>query len=290
MLISWDIETFQIYPSLLCKSCGGEDFSEEDENGFNLGGLKLMCVGCNEVGDRYFDFATDWKSYTPLGISCAAAAYLKPDGTTQRKFWHGQRGTAMTKAENRAMLTDLTTWMKAGHTIVTWNGLSFDWAVLAEEAGMLDECSGLALRHTDLMFCVVAEKGYRLGLDAALAGAVIESKLHEVTLRDGTKIEGMSGAMAPKMWQDGEMDAVLDYLGADVDQTVRLAHAVLKRRGIAWTSKTKRKQLSDVRLTHDGRLPSVADCLQWRVPSTSWMPNPVPREDYFSWINPKGKE
>jgi len=38
-----------------------------------------------------------------------------------------------------------------GYGVLTWNGLGFDFVVLAEESGMLQECRALALSHVDMM-------------------------------------------------------------------------------------------------------------------------------------------
>ena len=56
----------------------------------------------------------------------------------------------------------------AGYTILTWNGLSFDFNVLAEESGMHDECAELALNHVDMMFHIFCLRGHYLGLDLSL--------------------------------------------------------------------------------------------------------------------------
>jgi hypothetical protein len=49
---------------------------------------------------------------------------------------------------------------RAIRTVVTWNGVGFDFDVLAAEAQMLAECRALALAYVDIMFNVVCRLGY----------------------------------------------------------------------------------------------------------------------------------
>ena len=90
----------------------------------------------------------------------------------------------------------LATQVENGYTIATWNGLSFDFDILAEESGMLAECRNLAVDHVDMMFHVLCRLGFGVGLDAAAKGMGIAGKP-----------EGMSGAMAP-VWAAGNRETV----------------------------------------------------------------------------------
>jgi len=40
----------------------------------------------------------------------------------------------------------------------------------------------------------------------------VESKLHTVTLNDGSVVNNFSGKQAPKFWRDGEINTVRYYL------------------------------------------------------------------------------
>ena len=110
-------------------------------------------------------------------------------------------------------------------TLLTWNGLGFDFDILAEESGMLDECRRLALGHVDMMFHIYAHLGYPLGLSKAAKGM-------------GTlgKPEGMDGEIANRMWQDGERMPVISYCAQDVHATLALARECEKQRHLQWTS------------------------------------------------------
>jgi len=170
-----------------------------------------------------------------------------------------------------------------GYTLVTWNGGSFDFDILAEESGMHAECVELARNHIDLMAIVVALRGHFLGLDTAAQGMGIRGKMKSVTLSNGEVLEGMDGAAAPTLWQQGEYDAVLAYLGEDVRVTLELAEAIQERAKLAWTARSGRKNV--LRVPH---LYTVDECLTlWRnLPpeNTRWMDSPPNLEEMLAWM------
>lgn len=213
----------------------------------------------------------DLFAHAPLGISCAAVAH------DDVRFWSGT--PQLSKEECQVLVKDLLAYTTAGYTFVTWNGCGFDFRVLAQESGMVAECGQLALDHVDLMLLVTFAKGWFLGLDKALAGANIEGKVHELRLKSGETLYEMSGALAPKLWADGEHDAVLTYLRGDVDQTLALAQNVLETHSIRWTSGRGKPQSVSV-----PRLLTVRECFNIPKPDTSWMSEPPEREDFVKWI------
>ena len=209
--------------------------------------------------------------HSPLGISCAAVAH------DDIKFWQGVPN--LTKEENQSLVRELMAYAKDGYTFVTWNGCGFDFRLLAEESGMFEECGDLALNHVDLMLLVTFTKGWFLGLDKALQGTNTARKVHELELSNGEILHEISGVLAPKLWADGEHDAVLTYLRGDVEQTLALAEAVEKTRYIRWTSGRGKSQSVSV-----PRLKTVRECFDIPKPDTSWMTNPPQREDFVRWI------
>jgi hypothetical protein len=123
----------------------------------------------------------DLKAHAPLGISCAAVAL---SDEREPRVWQG--APQMTSAACQEMVGDLQQLAASGYNLLTWNGCSFDFYVLAQESGLLNECAELALAHVDLMLTVTFTKGYYLGLDKALKGAGLVGKRSSVTLRDGS--------------------------------------------------------------------------------------------------------
>ena len=212
----------------------------------------------------------DWSPHRPLGISCAAT--LPSDGEVT--LWYGKTPSddfapQMSVEEAQSLVKYLTSAADSGYQIVTWNGLGFDFDILAEESGMLPDCRELALNHTDMMFHIFCLKGYPLGLDKAAKGMGLKGKPF-----------GMSGEMAPRMWKDGQFQEVLEYSRQDVRTTLDLAEIVEKQHQLRWLSNRGKPQRLAIPA---GWLP-VQEALKLPLPDTSWMSDPWPRTKFTKWL------
>lgn len=211
----------------------------------------------------------DWKRFRPLGITCAAAA--NSDGGLWNWWAHNYRGqfTPDMNSENCFnMVSYLAGLVDDGYTILTWNGLGFDFDILSQESGCIETCRRLALNHIDMMFHFFCSKGHPLGLDTAAKGMGFPGKP-----------EGMDGAKAPKLWAEGQYHKVLDYVSQDVKNTLEVAQAVDAAGCLSWTSKAGRPNswLCDGWLT-------VKEAMALPLPDTSWMDAPWPREQFYEWL------
>lgn len=207
---------------------------------------------------------TDWKSHRPLGISCAATLLADSD---ELVLWHG--ADQMSQQETLGLVEYLATQVENGYTIVTWNGLGFDFDILAEESGMPAECKKLAVDHVDMMFHVLCQLGYGVKLDAAAKGMNLAGKP-----------EGMSGAIAPVLWAEGRREEVLGYVAQDVRTTLDIATACEARGVMRWIARSGK--LRSMALP-DGWLPvDLAEELP--EPDTSWMSDPWPRTAFIGWL------
>lgn len=184
----------------------------------------------------------------------------------------------MTKQTAQRLVGTMIDYLDKGYHPVGWHILGFDFPVLAHYSGMYNECGRLALNSVDMMFLVVAHKGFYLGLDKALVGANLETKAHQVTLNDGSTFENMSGKSAPLLWRSKEFSAVKEYLRVDVEQPLKLARHIENTKTIKWTSSTGKpnKVFTD--------LLTVKEALKLKVPDTAWMKEVKYREEYYSWI------
>jgi predicted PolB exonuclease-like 3'-5' exonuclease len=158
--------------------------------------------------------ASDWRSFRPLGISCAATFLAD---SKDLRLWHGgtdrkSPADRMSREEAAALVRYLEDQTKGGYTVVTWNGLGFDLDILAEESGLLSQCRALAVDHVDMMFHVFCQLGHGVGLDAAAKGMGLAGKC-----------KGMSGAVARVLWAQGKREEVLQYVAQDVRTTMDLA-------------------------------------------------------------------
>ena len=103
--------------------------------------------------------ADDLLAFRPLGITCAALAFS--DGRPVELF---SATPQLTREEAIPLVHRLQAVAASGSTLVTWNGCGFDFPVLADESGLVQECAELALAHVDLMLLVTFRKGWRLSL------------------------------------------------------------------------------------------------------------------------------
>jgi hypothetical protein len=213
----------------------------------------------------------DWRQYRPLGISCAATL---PADTGTSSIWHGVTSDGlpadrMSRQDAVNLVEHLAAMVGQGYTILTWNGLGFDFDVLAEESGMVEECKNLALGHVDMMFHVLCELGYPVGLDAAAQAMNLPGKP-----------QGMSGWMAPRMWAEGKRQEVLDYVLQDVRTALDLATLCERQGCFRWiTRRGGPKQMALPR----GWL-EVRTAAELPEPDTSWMSHPLPRRTFTAWL------
>jgi hypothetical protein len=215
----------------------------------------------------------DWNAARPLGISCYALAWRTEAGV-QSSMGYGKEGAGnpqakMSQAECRILVEELADRVRQGALIVTWNGLGFDFDILAEESGLHAACCELARNHIDMMFHFFCLRGHPLGLDTAAKGMGLAGKP-----------EGMDGSQAPVLWLQGEYEKVLAYVTQDALTTLTLAEAVNAVRQIRWqTRKGKPNRVAIARWL------TVNEARNLPQPNTKWVRNPMPRERFTGWMD-----
>jgi len=261
LAVAWDIETAALAGS-------DEDAARYD--------LPIACAGtlASEGG------ALTWQG--PLAPDA-------PDGPF---------APAMTRDGVREMLLYLLTARAQGATVVSFNGLGFDFPIAGARGHCHALARDLALGHVDIMFAFHCAFGFPVGL-ARIAQA----------MGLGEK-EGLSGQYAPCMWTGtgpdetrehlvaeghapgtrAAQETVLRYVAGDVALTLAVYHAILAAGGkMAWTTRgggvAKRTlpliDAGDERLP---RFPTVAECLEMPEPDVSWMSDPWPRAKFAGWL------
>lgn len=213
----------------------------------------------------------DWRRYRPLGISCAATL---PADAPAPSVWHGlgsddRPADRMSRQEVAKLVEHLLVQVDEGYTILSWNGLAFDFDVLAEESGMAPQCKFLALGHVDLMFHVFCELGHPVSLAAAAEGMNLPGKP-----------EGMSGLLAPRMWAEGRYREVLDYVAQDTRTTLDLATACEEQGGFRWITRRGTPR----RMPLPGGWLVASEAAKLPDPDTSWMSHPLPRSRFTGWL------
>jgi hypothetical protein len=213
----------------------------------------------------------NWRPQRPLGICCAATL---AGGEEEPRLWYGKTADALPaprmSRDNALELAQYLAKMAAdGFTILTWNGLAFDFDILAEESADAGTCAACALGHVDMMFHAFCHLGYPIGLDKAAQGMGVAGKL-----------AGMDGAQAPRMWAEGRCHEVLEYVAQDVRTTLGIAQAAEQRRKLEWI--TRKGTRSSMPLA-SGWL-TVKEALRLPEPDTSWMSTPMSRGGFTAWL------
>ncbi len=213
----------------------------------------------------------DLKSHRPLGITCAATLSSEED---EPRTWHGKtaEGTPspqMSTGEVAELVQFLVNASSKGATILTWNGLGFDFDILAEESGMIEECKQLARHHVDMMFHVFCQLGYPIGLSKTAEGMGVPGKSSD----DAQKL-------APNMWADGKHDEILEYVAQDARVTLSVGLASEERGEICWIT---RKGYPSCKPLENGWL-TVTGALELPEPDTSWMDAPMLRTRFTDWL------
>jgi hypothetical protein len=212
----------------------------------------------------------DLHDHRPLGITCAATwcADKAAAETFHSRNNDGAPAAQMTARDLAAFIEHLKVKANSGYTIVTHNGLGFDFDILAEESGQIDACRELAVNHVDMMFHFFCGKGFAIGLNAA-AKAIGISKPADV-----------DGSVAPQLWKDGHHQAVLDYVAQDCRLTLDVAEASERAGRMSWITKRGTEAHFDI---PDG-WSTVEDALKLPLPDTSWMDDPWPRSKFTGWL------
>lgn len=234
---------------------------------FDIETAKILPENCGEL-----------LKHRPLGISCAATL---EDGSPS-KLWYGRTDAKNSNSKNPApvmardeaasLVNYLAEKVAEGFTILTWNGLGFDFDVLAEESGLAPVCRTLALGHVDMMFHIFCDRGYPIGLDSASKGMSLPGKAQNVEQH-----------LIPQMWAEGRTDDVLNYLAQDVRATLQLANACEQKRELRWIT---RKGTPSTMPLKQGWL-TADKALQLPLPDTSWMDNPLSRTKFTAWLDSK---
>lgn len=221
-----------------------------------------------DVETEYIQGSLDLDAYVP---QITVAATLTSDGDLrhwcQRDNSGHASGAFLTQLVAQSLVRYLVDMDRAGYTIVTWNGASFDFRVLAHASALKAECVDLAWRHADMMFWFHCLKGFSVPL-AKAAEAV-----------GSGKAAGLSGVDASRLWMEGQYDSVLQYVAQDVRATEAVYKAALYNRGIQWYTSYGRTSKAV------GKLLTVHDSLKLPQPDTSWMKHePWPRTRFVGWM------
>jgi hypothetical protein len=212
----------------------------------------------------------DWREVGPLGVTCASIVTDK----FSMAYWAGKNNGSfqeqMSHSEIEDLVFDLLWLVNHDYRLVTWNGLSFDFQLLAEESGLHRYCADIALyEHIDPMFQFLCENGYPVGLNTVAK-----------TIGLPGKTEGVTGDKAPEMWKNGQQELVIEYVIQDSQTTLDVMKYLDKYRLMPWTTKAGKER---VFRPVSGEWLVPYDCINIPLPDTSWMKEPIDRRKFYGW-------
>lgn len=213
---------------------------------------------------------SDLNSCRPLGITCSAIWCTDENGPElfYSEKADGSPAPQMSEQDLASLITYLQKKVNSGYTIITHNGLGFDFDILAEESGRRSACRKLALQHVDMMFHFFCGKGFPIALNAAAKA---------IGLRKPTDVDG---AVAPSLWKEKEYEKVLDYVAQDCRLTLDIAERSEENGRISWITQRGRQSYFEL---PSGWL-TVEEASKLPLPDTSWMDNPWPRSKFTNWL------
>ena len=225
-----------------------------------------------EIADKIDDISRLGHPET-LSMCCSAIEYVAKD-TRKMTTWPSLGGPyteRLSQERADAIVAAMAVAVVNGAFILTWNGLGFDFPVLAANCSPKhrNHVETMAVyAHIDLGFAMACSKGFMCGLEAAGMGLGV-----------GQKAEGIHGDQVPELWANGEYEKVLRYVQGDARLTTDVFLAAKKEQCIRWI--TKKGKVSTWSLPE--KL-TVVESLKTPAPDTSWMSDPRPRSSYYNWI------
>ena len=176
---------------------------------------------------------------------------------------------------SEAAIEELVAFMESngadGHGVVSYNGSSFDFKMLANQAkctALKERIKRLALNHYDMHLACMVERGHRMKLDG-LAKATLGSA------------KSGSGLDAIKYWKEKDYGKLFDYCGQDVVLLRDLYNLVENGESLQFES--ARGNLFDVNLKPTFGM--TADELSKQTPNVQpFMKEAKPVRDVFDWI------
>ena len=214
----------------------------------------------------------NWDRKTNLGVSCVGL--MQTDWDEPKVYYAGMfSNIPAPRPMNHDEIHEVVNALTTESIIVTWNGLQFDFLVLAlaDDPRNFGIYKSIAINHVDPMFEIFCTYGWPVGLNAVAKGIGLPGKM----------TDGVSGADAPKMWMEGTDEdrlKVLEYVGQDAKTTVDLVDVGVRLEKLKWLSQKGRPYSIPYKNPR-----TVQQCLELPEPDNSWMTNPMTRRGFYDW-------
>ena len=234
--------------------------------------MKLLSFDI-EISDVFeLGYHEDMEKYAPFHISVAATAIHNGE----ERLWYsenqqGKPALNLTQQRAHELLQYLDEMQQKEFMVCAWNGLSFDLKWIGHQAEDMALAARIALKSYDPMFQFFNLAGFPVGLGKVAEGmGITQQKL-------------MDGADAPKQWQAENYQSVMDYCIGDCQMTNLIVRAIQKTRQVRWM--TGKGHISSKPMP---RLKTVEEVIQDTGPDQSWMNTPMPKQQFYQWIDDLG--
>ncbi|MDY6912399.1 MAG: ribonuclease H-like domain-containing protein [Chloroflexota bacterium] len=210
----------------------------------------------------------DMDKYAPFHISVAATAIHNGE----EMVWYsrdeeGYPALSLTPQRAHELLEYLDEMQKMDFMVCAWNGLSFDLKWIGHQADDMALAARIALKSYDPMFQFFNQAGFPVGLGKVAQGmGITQEKL-------------MDGADAPRQWNEGNHQQVMDYCLGDCQMTNLIICAIQETRQVRWV--TAKGHISSKPMP---RLKSVEEVIQDPEPDQTWMDKPMPKSKFYKWL------
>ena len=209
----------------------------------------------------------DIEKYAPFDISVAATAIHNGE----ERVWYSKDDTGrpalnITKQRAHELLGYLDQMQQQGAMVCAWNGLGFDLKWIGHQANDITLAARIALKIYDPMFQFFNQTGYPVALAKVAKGMGIEQE------------KLMDGADAPRQWQAGHHQQVMDYCLGDCQITNLVITTIQKDHQIQWITRNNMIKTQSM-----PRLKTVEEVIQDPVPNQSWMKDPLPKIQFYKW-------
>lgn len=181
--------------------------------GTNWAGTNIVVLDL-EILQHPQALSTGWGDKKALGLSIGAYLDLQ-DG---RVHWFDQP----------SLQTTISQLLLQQPLIISFNGRIFDAAVMAACAGLSGESLVAWQALWDNSYDILHEIWAVTGRDFAKGNSLDALCTHNVL---GKKLDGMTGAQAPTLWQQGHIATVCNYCQNDVYLTLALAQCIARGHG-----------------------------------------------------------
>ena len=113
-----------------------------------------------------------------LGVTCIG---LMLSGQQSPEVWYDKDvnehiANQMSRSHLSEFVDRLKSLVDDGFMVTTWNGLGFDFRVLAAESGRILDCHELAKGHVDMMFNIFCNKGWPVAISQVASEMGLKGK------------------------------------------------------------------------------------------------------------------